>query len=91
MYRKLFFSEFSICAVFICEMINYTTEKEKRLKTAKNAFSRRNKKDRQRRGEASGQNQLKSKPYDVAKIQPFIGCRKSNEQKYLFFYFSFFS
>ena len=41
-------------------MINYTTEKEKRLKTAKNAFSRRNKKDRQRRGEASGQNQLKS-------------------------------
>ena len=104
-------------------MINYTTEKEKRLKTAKNAFSRRNKKDRQRRGEASGQNQLKSKKQksnissgggtrtrvnlvmsqdwnhlqprrndnDTAKIQPFIGCRKSNEQKYLFFYFSFFS
>ena len=36
-------------------------------------------------------NHLQSRRIDTAKIQPFIGCRKSNEQKYLFFYFSFFS
>lgn len=88
---KVIFVEFSICAVFFSEPINYTTEKEKRLKTDKNAFSRLNKKDRQRRGEASGLNQLKPKSYDVAKIQPFIGCRKAKERKDLFFYFSFFS
>ena len=79
----------------------------------------RNKKDRQRRGEASGQNQLKSNnigsgggtrprvnlvmsqdwnhlqsrriDFDGAKIRPFIGCRKTNDDKGIFFYFSFFS
>ena len=29
--------------------------------------------------------------FDAAKIQPFHDCRKSNDGKVLFFYFSFFS
>ena len=29
--------------------------------------------------------------FDAAKIQSFIGCRKRNDEKGLFFYFSFFS
>ena len=59
-----------------------------------------NKKNRQRRGEADGPNQLKIQNHkstkkafdnDAAKIQPFHGCRKWNDGKGLFFYFSFFS
>ena len=36
--EKVIFVEFCTCRVFISELINYTTEIEKRLKTAKNAF-----------------------------------------------------